>query len=192
MSNSPFSSPALMVKKKEEGAWRLVIDFRHVNALTVKSKYPIHIIDELLDELAGDHWFSKLDLRAGYHQTRLASGEEFKTAFQTHIGHYEFTVVAMGLTGDPNTFQGAMNTDLAPSLSGEDRCVVCFFDDILVFSKSLKEHLLHLDKVLGILLEKQWNVKLSKCEKQEIAYLGHVISDKGVSTDASKITAVKN
>ena len=120
MSNSPFSSPALLVKKKEEGAWRLVIDFRHVNALTVKSKYPIHIIDELLDELAGDRWFSKLDLRAGYHQIRLAPGEEFKTAFQTHIGHYEFTVVAMGLAGAPNTFQGAMNIDFAPVLRGED------------------------------------------------------------------------
>ena len=113
--------------------------------------YPIPVIDELLDQLAGACWFSKLDLRAGYHQIRLAPGEEFKTAFQTHIGHYEFTVVAMGLTGAPNTFQGAMNTHLAPALRGEDPCAICFFDDILIFSKTLSEHIQHIARVLQLL-----------------------------------------
>ena len=143
----------------------------------------------MLDELAGSHWFSKLDLRAGYHQIHMAPGEEYKTAFSTHIGHYEFTVVAMGLTGAPNTFQGAMNIDLTPVLRGEDPCAICFFDDILIFSKTLIEHFIHLEKVLSILLEKQWRVKLSKCDfaKQELAYLGHVISDKGVSTMPVKL-----
>lgn len=86
----------------------MVVDYRHLNALTIKSKYTLPIIDELLDELAGAAWFSKLDLRAGYHQIRQAPGEEFKTDFQTHIGHFEFIVVAFGLTGAPGTFPGAM------------------------------------------------------------------------------------
>nr|XP_020161515.1 uncharacterized protein LOC109746825 [Aegilops tauschii subsp. strangulata] len=189
-SKSPFSSPVLMVKKKEEGEWRLVFDFRHLNAITLKSKYRVPIIDELLDELAGACWFTKMDLKAGFHQIRLAPGEEYKTAFQTHHGHFEFLVVAMGLTGAPATFQGTINFDLSPLLR---KCVLCFFDDILVFSKTFEEHLEHVAQVLTILKEKEWKVKMSKCAfaQQEIAYLGHVISAQGVSTDPAKITVVQ-
>lgn len=130
-SSSPFASPIIMVKKKD-GSWRLCVDYRHLNLLTLKSKYPLPVIDELLDELTGASWFSKLDLRAGYHQIRLAPGEEYKTAFHTHNGHYEFTVLAFGLTGGPCTFQSVMNDDLAPVLREPDKCAVVFFDDILV------------------------------------------------------------
>ena len=112
-----------------------------LNALTVKSKFPIPVIDELLDELAHAKWFSVLDLRAGFNQIRLALGEEYKTAFQTHWGQFEYSVMSFGLTGAPNTFQGTMNTTLRPLLR---KCVLVFFDDILVFSSSLADHLCHL------------------------------------------------
>lgn len=159
VSNSPFSLPLLMVKKKDN-TWRPVIDYRHLNAMTQKGKFTIPVVDELLDELSGASWFTKLDLRSGYHQIRLAPGDEYKMAFQTHPGHYEFTVVSFGLTGTPNTFQFAMNHTLSPC---NHKYVVVFFDDILIFSITFEEHLLHLRSVLQLLSEHQWKVKLSKC-----------------------------
>lgn len=136
-STSPFASPIIMARKKD-GSWRLCVDYRHLNLLTVKSKYPPPIIDELLDELAGASWFTKLDLRVGYHQIRLAPREEFKTAFHTRNGHFEFSVLAFGLTSGPGTFQSVMNTDLSPVLR---HCAVVFFDDILIFSKTYEDHI---------------------------------------------------
>lgn len=188
-SNSPFSSLVILVKKSNF-TWRMVIDYRHLNALTLKGKYPLPIIDELLDELAGACCFSKLDVKAGYHQIRLAPGEEFKTAFQTHNGHYKFKVMAFGLTGAPGTFQGAMNDTLAPVLR---KCAIVFFDDILIYSKSFEDHLIHLRQVLQILQQDQWQVKLSKCAfaQERIAYLGHVVSAAGVATDDSKIETIR-
>jgi len=159
-----------------------------LNALTVKSKFPIPVID-LLDELAHAKWFSVLDLRAGFNQIRLALGEEYKTAFQTHWGQFEYSVMSFGLTDAPNTFQGAMNITLRPLLR---KCVIVLFDDILVFSSSLADHLCHLRQVLDLLSQDQWQVKLSKCRfaQQSIAYLGHVISVVGVATDPSKVKSI--
>ena len=149
------------------------------------------VIDELLDELAGAKYFSKLDLRAGYHQIRMAKGEEHKTAFQTHSGHYEYRVMSFGLTGAPSTFQSAMNDTLAPVLR---KFALVFFDDILIYCKDMHSHLLHLTEVLRLLADNQWKVKLSKCSfaKTEISYLGHIISGSGVSTDPSKIQTVQD
>jgi len=187
-NQSSFSSPILLVKKKS-GAWRFCIDYRYLNALTLKSKFPIPVFDELMDELATAHWFSTLDLDSGYHQIRMKKGDEFKTAFQTHFGHFEFKVVAFGLCGAPGTFQGAMNSTLAPLLR---KCVLVFFDDILVYSSSFEEHLSHLRQVLQLLAQDKWQVKLSKCSfaQQQLAYLGHIISGQGVATDPAKISAI--
>lgn len=188
-SVSNFASPLIMVKKKDH-TWRPCVDYRHLNALTIKSKYPLPVIDELLDELHGASWFSKLDLRAGYHQIRLTEGDEYKTAFHTHHGHYEFTVMAFGLTGAPATFQAEMNRTLASLLR---KCVLVFFDDILIYSKTYEDHINHLSLVLQLLADNHWKVKLSKCAfaQQSVHYLGHVISAAGVATDETKIVAVK-
>jgi hypothetical protein len=155
------------------------------------SKFPVYVIDELLDELAGARWFSKMDLRAGYHQIRLAPGEEPKTAFQTHSGHWEYTVMPFGLAGAPATFLGAMNATLQPLLR---KCVIVFFDDILVYSRSLPEHVHHLREVLHLLRRDKWQVKQSKCSfgQQRISYLGLVIDHNGVASDPSKIQKVAN
>ena len=189
-SKSPFASPAILVKKKD-GTWRLCIDYRHLNALTVVPKYPVPIIEDLLDELHGAKWFSKLDWRAGYHQIRLAEGDEHKTAFQTHSGHFEFLVMSIGMAGGPATFIEAMQDTLQPL---NRVCVLSFFDDILVFSKSLEDHVEHLCQVFELLQRDQWKIKLSKCSfgQQQLSYLGHVVSSEGVATEPSKITAVQN
>lgn len=189
-STSPFSSLVLLVQKKD-GSWRFYIDYRYLNAMTVKSVYPIPMFDQLADELGSAKWFSILDLHSGYHQIRLQSGEEYKTTFSTHAGHYEFTVVPFGLSGAPGIFQGAMNTTLASLLR---KCVVVFFDDILVYSNSYEEHLQHLHDVLSLLAKDHWIVKLKKCKfaQQEIHYLGHILSAQGVHTDPDKVATVKN
>jgi hypothetical protein len=187
-SSSPFSSSVLLVKKKD-GTFRFCVDFRQLNALTAKTKYPVPVIEELLDELTHASWFSCLDLAAGYHQIRLQAGEEFKTAFQTHTGQYEFMVMAFGLTGAPGTFLKAMNTTLAPLLR---KCVLVFFDDILIYSRNYAEHLDHIRLVLQLLQKDQWQVKRTKCTfaQRQLRYLGHIISAAGVATDPDKIQAV--
>jgi hypothetical protein len=187
-SNSPFSSPVLLVKKKDN-SYRFCVDYRHLNAITVKGQFPVPVIDEFLDELQKASWFSCLDLCSGFHQIPMTPEDCFKTTFQTHMGHYEFRVMSFGLTGALHTFQKAMNATLAPLLR---KCVLVFFDDILVYSQSYDEHLQHLEMVFKLLQQEKWSVKRSKCSfaRREISYLGYVISEKGVSTSPAKVQAV--
>jgi hypothetical protein len=188
-SQSPYSSPVILVKTKD-GTWRLCVDYRQLNSNTVKNKYPIPIIEDLLDELLGAKVLSKIDLRSGYHQIRMKPEDIHKTAFSTHLGHYEYLVMPFGLTNAPATFQTLMHTVLADCLR---KFALVFFDDILVYSTSMAEHNTHLRAVLQVLREHKLHATLSKCSfgQSEIEYLGHVISAHGVATEPLKISIIQ-
>jgi hypothetical protein len=188
-SVSPYGAPVLFVRKKD-GSLRLCIDYRALNKITIKNKYPLPRIDELLDRLQGATVFSKLDLRSGYHQVRIAEGDEPKTAFRTRYGHYEFRVLTFGFSNAPATFMRLMNDVFREYL---DDFVIVYLDDILIFSKSVEEHKKHLRLVLEKLRGHKLYAKESKCEffKSEMPFLGHVVSKYGIAVDKSKVAQIQ-
>ncbi|KAK8625979.1 hypothetical protein V6N13_133634 [Hibiscus sabdariffa] len=183
-STSPWGAPVLFVKKKDESL-RMCIDYRQLNKMTVKNKYPLPRIDDLFDQLRGATVFSKIDLRSGYYQLKVREQDVLKTAFRTRYGHYEFLVMPFGLTNAPAAFMDLMNRVFHEYL---DQFVVVFIDDILVYSRTKEDHDRHFRLVLQTLLENQLYAKLSKCEFwiREVVFLGHVVSSEGIKVDPKK------
>ncbi|KAJ9546535.1 LOW QUALITY PROTEIN: hypothetical protein OSB04_019078 [Centaurea solstitialis] len=178
-SSSPWGAPILFVKKKD-GSHRICIDYRELNKVTIKNRYPLPRIDDLFDQLQGATWFSKIDLRSGYHQLMVKEADVHKTAFRTRYGHYEFLVMPFGLTNAPAAFMNLMNRVCRPML---DRSVIVFIDDILIYLRTKEEHV----------LRREWlYAKFSKCAfwLQEVHFLGHLVNREGIKVDPTKIEAV--
>ncbi|GJW84052.1 putative reverse transcriptase domain-containing protein [Tanacetum coccineum] len=189
-SSSPWGAPVLFVKKKD-GSFRMCIDYRELNKLTVKNRYPLPRIDDLFDQLQGSSVYSKIDLRSGYHQLRVREEDIPKTAFRTRYGHYEFQVMPFGLTNAPAVFMDLMNRVCKPHL---DKFVIVFIDDILIYSKSKQEHEKHLKIILDLLKKEELYAKFSKCEFwiPKVQFLGHVIDSEGIHVDPAKIESIKD
>ncbi|KAL0185385.1 hypothetical protein M9458_021082, partial [Cirrhinus mrigala] len=187
-SCSPYASPIVLVKKKD-GSLRMCVDYRQLNSKTRKDAFPLPRIEETLDALTGARWFSTLDLASGYNQVPVTEGDKAKTAFCTPFGLFEWNRMPFGLCNAPSTFQCLMER-----LFGDQRhqSLLLYLDDIVVFSSSVIQHLERLEVVLGRLKREGLKAKLEKCAffKQQVKYLGHVVSSQGVATDPSKVEVV--
>ncbi|GJU12491.1 putative reverse transcriptase domain-containing protein [Tanacetum coccineum] len=189
-SSSPWGASVLFVKKKY-GSFRMCIDCRDLNKLVVKNRYPLSRIDDLFDQLQWSRVYSKIDLRSGYHQLRVREEYIPKTAFRTRYGHYEFQVMPFGLTNAPTVFMDLMNQVCKPYL---DRFVIVFIDDILIYSKSRKDHEGNLKLILRLLKEDELYAKFSKCKfwLSKVQFLSHVINNEGIDVDPAKIESIKD
>jgi hypothetical protein len=177
--------------EKKDGTRRMCIDYRALNEVTIKNKYPLPRIEDLFDQLRGASVFSKIDLRSGYHLLRIRPSDIPKMAFITMYGLYELTVMSFGLTNVPALFMNLMNSVFMDYL---DKFVVVFIDDILIYSQSEEEHAEHLRLVLQRLREHQLYAKLSKCEIwiDEVLFLGHIINKEGLAMDPKKVADILN
>lgn len=189
-SRSPFGAPVLFVQKKD-GSLRMCIDYRALNKVTVRDRYPLPRIDDLMDKLTGCTVFSSLDLQSGYHQIRITEQDVPKTAFLTPMGQYQFKVLCFGLSNAPATFQRVMNEIFQPYIG---KFVLVYLDDILIMSRTPEEHEHHLRLVLQKLREHKLYAKLSKCDfnRAELKFLGHIVGKHGVAVDPDKIATIAN
>jgi hypothetical protein len=189
-SESPYGAPVLFVSKPNGRGLRLCVDYRTLNAITIKNRYPIPRIDDLLDAVSGAKFFTSLDLTSGYHQVLICEEDRPKTAFRTPMGHFQFKVLIEGLTNAPATFQSVMNSIFHPFLR---RFVVVYLDDILFYSKSAEEHKVHVRQVLKLLRSNRFYVCKAKSSfaSEETKFLGHIVSAKGIRPDPNKVAAVQ-
>ncbi|GKC10809.1 putative reverse transcriptase domain-containing protein [Tanacetum coccineum] len=169
----------------------MCIDYRELNKLTMRNRYPLPRIDDLFDQLQGSSVYSKIDLRFGYHQLRVRDEDIPKTAFSTRYGHYEFQVMPFGLTNALAVFMDLMNRVCKPYL---DKFVIVFIDDILIYFKSEEEHAEHLKLILELLKKEELYAKFSKCDVwlSKVQFLGHVIDSEGIHVDPTKIESIKD
>nr|GEY51449.1 hypothetical protein [Tanacetum cinerariifolium] len=190
LSSSPWGAPILFVKKKD-GSFCMCIDYRELNKLTVKNRYPLPRIDNLFDQLQGSSVYSRIDLRSGYYQLRIREEDIPITTFQTRYVHFEFQVMPFGLTNAPAVFMDLMNRVCKPYL---DKFVIVFIDDILIYSENKKDHEEHLKTILELLKNEKLYAKFSKCDflLESVDFLGHVIDSDGVDVDPAKVEAIRN
>jgi hypothetical protein len=188
-SKSPWAAPVHFVPKKD-GSFRMVVDYRRLNEVTVKNSAPIPLAQDLFNRLRGSVVYTKLDLKSGYNQLLVHASDREKTAFNSYFGHHEFNVMPFGLTNAPATFVTLMTRVLKEYIN---QFVICFVDDILIYSKSMDEHVIHVAKVLETLQRNQLYVNPDKCEwgVDKVSFLGHVVSAKGIAVDGSKIEAIQ-
>jgi hypothetical protein len=187
-SSSPCGSLIVLVPNKD-GTWHMCVDFRALNKITVKNRYPLPRIDDFLDQLKDAKYFTKLDLRSRYHQIRISEGDTWKIAFKTKQGLFEWMVMPFGFCNASTTFMRVMNDVLRPFL---DDCVIVYLDDILIFSKSREEHAKHVRQVLDVLRKEKLFLKMSNCEfgKTSLIYLGRIVGGGKLKIDPSKVKVI--